>query len=118
MKQWLRQGYEPVNFEVEIAKIIHKINLDKQAKVEFQERLAQCDTYNIIKQRIQKISEICKQYDIPDVTKKKIVLKDRILFDQFVHDVEFPFLDYKRGSSIDRVLQKCKYKEKDQDSKY
>jgi hypothetical protein len=32
-----------------------------------------------------------------------------------VHDVEFPFLDYKKGSNIDRVLVKCKYKSKVQD---
>lgn len=48
-----------------------------------------------------------------DVTKKKIELNDRVLFDQFVHDVEQPFQAYKAGSNINRVLYKCNYKKHD-----
>lgn len=106
MKVWLRNEYEPVNFDVEIAKIIHKLDDELREQQAFKERIEQCNTYQMIRARIQKISDICKKYNIQDVTKTSYILKDRILFDQFVHDVDQPFLDYKRDSNIDRMLIK------------
>jgi len=60
MKQWLKQGYEPVNFEVEIAKIIHQMDAEIKQQELYKEKLKQCDTFNIIKDRLKKISEICQ----------------------------------------------------------
>lgn len=48
-----------------------------------------------------------------DFSKKKIKLDDRKLFEQFTNGVGGAFQAYKKNSSIQRTLLKCKFKEKE-----
>ena len=50
--------------------------------------MAQKDGYSIVRAKLKKLSELCKEYNMPDITEKKIVLDDRVLFEHFAHEHE------------------------------
>lgn len=53
------------------------------------------------------------KFGMDDFSKKNIKLNDRKLFEQFTNGVGGAFQAYKKNSSIQRTLLKCKFKEKE-----
>ena len=45
MKEWQRDEYEPVCFDVMIEKKLQQIEKERKRKKDFQEQLALCDTH-------------------------------------------------------------------------
>lgn len=48
VRRWIRDNFEPVDFEVEIAKIIFAIEEERKQKANHAERWADCDKYTRI----------------------------------------------------------------------
>ena len=113
IKKWFITEYEPVNFEVIICKILYEIEKEEERKREFDKQLADCEIFNITKERLKHLSHICMEYGLIDMVENKVVLDDRILFDQFVHERDDCFQAYKKGANVERVLRNCNFKEQD-----
>ena len=68
---------EPVNFEVYVQNKLQQIEDKRIKKEKFQEQLADCDTIKASNMRLAELSDLCKQYGMPDFTEKGIKLSDR-----------------------------------------
>jgi hypothetical protein len=75
--------------------------------------VAHKDGYSIVRAKLKKLSELCKEYNMPDLTEKKIVLEDRVLFEHFAHEHEYAYQAYRRAPNIESMLYRSDFKQKD-----
>ena len=103
---------EPVNFEVHVWNKLQQIEKRRAERQNYKDQLEACDTIRLTNERLVELSDLCKQYGIPDFAESGVRLSDRVLLDQFVNGIGGSFLAYKRGANIERTFVRCNFKER------
>ena len=87
IREWQRKQVEPVNFEVHVWNKLQQIEKRRAARQNYKDQLEACDTIRLTNERLVELSDLCKQYGIPDNAESRVRLSDRVLLDQFVNGI-------------------------------